>query len=762
MLPGWEKACLELEQADHREAAETLYRVAHNLKSGGAAVGLTELSAFIHHVEDELTKFLAGKLERSPQLIRLFFDVHTTLTDWMTQLRTDAQYIPKDRIEGVHQVINTLSGSQTSGATMSETPPAENAGENTIEPPAVSATSESTAPKDSPTAAPTPATAPVQVAPPAVVAENKPTPTNAKPTESVRVASNKLDMLIQLVGELSTQQAIVWHGRQNGMLHSKSCDNAIQLIQKNSKDLQLLALTLRMQPLQSLFQRLERAGRDLARAQSKKIDIVCKGEHVELDRAVIERISEALMHVIRNAVDHGIEDPVARFDANKPPTATISLEGSQEPGGILITIRDDGRGLNTERILKKALERGLVSPEQKFSEAEVQRFIFLHGFSTAEKVTDISGRGVGMDVVKTAVQSIGGSISVASQNGAGTTFSISLPTTLSIVDSLILEVSASRYAIPVQDVSEIVDLGSYKMENAASRGRLLSLRKSLIPVEHLSEHLPPCHQLSKPLTEKNSPAQNSIQTALIVRAGTDCLAFQVDRILGQQPVSVRPLPGGLDTVAGYTGGAILGDGDPCIILNLPALVRRHLERIGGQHESRNAHNAITNSAAEGSEDHHQSAHLIFHVGAHILATPLLSVREILSEISCDKLLGVPPHVVGCIDIRGQVLTVMDLGMMLSLPPAPPGGPFVVIDVDGEAFALIVDRIESVSDLVVTHLTPSVSENGASLRGICGLARYRDQVISVVDIAYILKEFKHLSAQAQTTGHEFKTPTLEAS
>lgn len=728
ILSDWEKACFNLELGNQTEATESLYRGAHNLKSGSAAVGFADFSTFIHKVEDLLSSLLTGRIQSSPAHVRFFLDVHTVLITWMAGIRTNTSFIPLDIKAKAEQDLASLTSTGS---------PADAAPDVIAGGPAGQQTS------STPPSIPVPPPTSVAATDALTTDSAKDSTKSTRPMESVRVPANKLDFLIQLVGDLSTQQAILWHGWQNGTLSSKSCDNAIQLTQKNCKELQGIALSLRMQPLEPLFQRLERAARDLARKQGKKIDVKAHGDHVELDKVVIERVTEALMHVIRNAIDHGIEDPKTREDLGKPPVATLRLEGSQEPGGIVVRISEDGRGLNLDRILKKAIEKGLARADQSYSDAEIQRFIFLPGFSTADKISDVSGRGVGMDVVKTAVQSIGGGISISSTEGRGTTFSISLPTTMSIVDSLIIRADGNSYAIPLQDVAEIIDLSSFRLETAASKGRMLSLRSMIIPVEHLREHLPKTAHRPNPRAVALEKRSDSIQPALLIRAGTDTLAFQVDHVVGQQSVSIRPLPGGLEALPGYTGATILGDGDPCVILNLPALARLHIERIDAEvraqirrtHEAqRDATDIRPVSSSETAstlpEQPPELRHLVFQVHPKTLATPLLSVREIISDVPYSEVIGLPDHVLGRIDLRGQILPVVDLGRSMRLRSEKASGPLIVVDTPTQSVAVVVDRIEAVADLVV-------SDAGQSTQ----IARYRGELITTFDLKSISDDLR---------------------
>ena len=726
ILAEWERSCLEYEQTQNGEAAESLYRCAHNLKSGSAAVGLSEFSAFVHHIEDVIAKLLNGSVQSSPEMVKLFLEVQSILMTWCAKLRDDSSFVPKEA--KIAQVAKPAAKVSDADLIIQQFE-AESAAFASADPvPSQHVSSD------------TPMAVEERPAP-----EVKATHSSSRPIENIRVAANKLDMLIQLVGELTTQQAIIWHGRQNGSLTSKSCDNAIQLVQKNAKDLQTLAMSLRMQPLQGLFQRLQRAASDLARAQDKKLDVVLDGDHVELDRAVIERITEAMMHVVRNAVDHGIEDQVSRFDANKSLAATLRFEGSQEPGGIMIRVIDDGRGLNLERILKKAIEKGLADPKKTYTASEIQRFIFAHGFSTAEKVTDVSGRGVGMDVVRNSVQEMGGTIGVSSVAGKGTTFSISLPASLSIVDALIITANANRYAIPVQDVTEIIDLSAFQATQSSSGGRLLSLRDVVIPVECLDEHLPQSAVLA---SKVSNDIQQNIKPALLIKTGRHSLAFEVDSIIGQQPVSLRSLPRGLDKIPGFTGGAILGDGEPCVILNLPELVRRRAERFDKSGSEEIDHDAADMMRED--EDATRVRSMVFRVRDSQLSTSLLGIREILSEYRLSPVASALAPVLGCVDVRGQILTVLDLGYLLGMPrltseEAQQNQPLLIVEAGLTTIALMVDRIESVADLDVSDgsATPDDQafnpiKTNLNLKGT--VAKIGERLVPVIEFQHMLSTF----------------------
>jgi two-component system chemotaxis sensor kinase CheA len=770
-LALWEKSCLDLEKDQSMEAREELYRSAHNLKSGSGAVGLTEFNELVHKVEDLISKVLNGQIPPSPQTIKIFLQTHSTLVTWIEKLKAGENHHPVTDIQTIFREVSHLlqePNTTVPHITIPETQAIDVSPAalllRSLQQPEIAA--ESTAPRsDSQATEEQPAKVVAVDAIPAP-ATHEARAHNSKSQESIRVAAAKLDQLIQLVGELSTQQAIVWHGRQNSSLNSKSCDNAIQLIQKIAKDLQSLALSLRLQPLQSLFQRLERTGRDLARSQEKKIDVVMRGDYVEVDRTVIERIADAMNHVIRNAIDHGVESPAERQQQGKKASATLCIEAVQETSGVMITVTDDGRGLNTEKIQKKAIERGIIKSDANLASQDIHRLIFHAGLSTAEKITDISGRGVGMDVVKNSVETIGGSIHVSSQEMQGTTFAITLPATLSIIDALIISMHGSRYAIPVQDVSEIIDTHQSRIEAVPGYGRLLSLREKLIPVDLLAEHLPKRQKFEATACLAKSEALTAmIRPALIIRGGAELLAFEVDSILGQQPVTVRRLPQLIATIPGYTGGTILGDGDPCVILNLPALVTKHFDRInqGASQGSVNRLENLSDQKLEASNDI-ENRFLVFEFHHREFAVPLLNIKEILRNQFCEPLVGAASHVIGCINVRGILIPVMDIGVILGLPAMEGvGDTDIVIHDEQMCFALRVHRVEAVTHIqaLESRLTEKHQEIIPGLYGYMGTGIHDGRPVLMLDLRQTVRQWEEAQL-AHLSQHKLVGNMLEVS
>ena len=564
-LVQWERACLDLETDPSEEVYHSLFRAAHNLKGASRSVGLEEFGSFVHLVEDVITRIMKNELELSSEILSILLDVQVFLTDWTDQLRTNASYIPNEN--WIHEKLRILGKPTTPNRAPATTIKIDN-DEDDLEALFAQAKAEAERSKVTPQETQQPlSTQPKAQPKQSESAKSESVRPGRTSDETVRVAAHKLDELIQLIGELTIHQSIVFQGRRTGNLQQKFFQNAIMLSNKIIKDLHTTALSLRMQPVQSLFQRLERVAKDIARTQGKNISIVLAGTDVELDKSVIERITDPLVHVIRNAVDHGVENPQARINAGKTPTATITIKAVQDASVVNITVSDDGRGLNTNKVKLKALEKGLIKEGDTLSDKEIQNLIFLPGFSTAEQVTDISGRGVGMDVVMRAVLDLQGTIDVASIEGSGTTFTVTLPTSMSIIDGLVVKVRDLRYVVSMHELTEIIDLSNYPIERSGANGQMISLRGGVIPLEPLRKYI----QTSDTSAGEEKTRQGI--PALVVRNGSNLIAFEIDDVLGQQSVVVRPLNEQMSSLGGFSGSTVLGDGEPGMILNLSEIAR---------------------------------------------------------------------------------------------------------------------------------------------------------------------------------------------
>jgi two-component system chemotaxis sensor kinase CheA len=302
---------------------------------------------------------------------------------------------------------------------------------------------------------------------------------------SIKVDTGKLDHLVDMVGEMVIAQSLLRHNPELTSIRNPRLHSIISQLSGMTSDVQKTAMSLRMMPVGQLFQRMGRFVRDLARKASKRVELTTSGEDTEIDRQIIEELADPLMHMIRNSVDHGLERPEERVAAGKNPVGRVTLAAQHQAGQILIEIADDGRGLNSEKILRKARERGLVAPGAHLSDAEIHNLIFEPGFSTADKVTDVSGRGVGMDVVKRNLAKLRGRIEVLTTPGQGTRFLLKLPLTLAIIDGLVVGVGRERYIVPIHSVLEMLRPAREAVSTVQGKGEMVLVRDSLLPIVRL-------------------------------------------------------------------------------------------------------------------------------------------------------------------------------------------------------------------------------------------------------------------------------------
>jgi two-component system chemotaxis sensor kinase CheA len=383
----------------------------------------------------------------------------------------------------------------------------------------------------------------------------------------VRVRTDRLDRLIEMVGELVIAHTMV---EQDETLTS---GGNLHLVRKTShmgkivRELQDLSMSMRMVPLRATFQKMARLVRDVSQKMGKDVHLVTEGEDTEIDRNMVDAIGDPLVHMIRNAIDHGVEAPDQRAAAGKPPRGTVRLSACHSGGNVVVTVADDGRGLDRRVIADLAIERGLIESDKGLSDSEVFGLIFEAGFSTAETVTDVSGRGVGMDVVRRNVESLRGRIEISAEKGHGSQFSLQLPLTLAITDGMLLRVAAERYIIPTSDIIVSVRPQRKDLASVAGKGLMVTFRNAQIPVFRLAR-----------LFGIEGAVEDPTEGLLVViSAREDRYALLVDDILGQHQIVAKTLGEGVGKVAGVSGGAILGDGRVGLILDageLGALGRR--------------------------------------------------------------------------------------------------------------------------------------------------------------------------------------------
>lgn len=381
-----------------------------------------------------------------------------------------------------------------------------------------------------------------------------------KESRFVRVDAEKLDKLINLVGELVIAGAgasLLARASQNEALYE-----ATSTVSSLVEDIRDGALRLRMVPIGDTFVRFQRVVRDVSHELGKNIELKISGADTELDKTVIEKIGDPLMHLIRNAMDHGIEAPAARVAAGKSPTGTLALNAYHDSGSIVIEITDDGAGLNTERILQKAIERGLVPAEAQLSKQEINNLIFEPGFSTADTITNLSGRGVGMDVVKRNINALRGTVDLYSERGKGTTVRIRLPLTLAIIDGFLVGVGEASYVVPLDMVQECIELSESVQQRSSEMSHYINLRGEVLPLVFLREYF----------AASGSPGRR--QNVVVVKTAGQKAGLVVDELQGELQTVIKPLGKLFSTLNSISGSTILGSGEVALILDIPSLIQQ--------------------------------------------------------------------------------------------------------------------------------------------------------------------------------------------
>lgn len=379
---------------------------------------------------------------------------------------------------------------------------------------------------------------------------------------SIRVDIDKVDRLVNMVGELVITQAMI--AAQSADIsfeeHPKLV-HGINTLSQHTRELQEAVMAVRMQPVKSVFSRMPRIVRDLSTQLKKDIRLEMIGETTELDRTVIEQLSDPLTHMIRNSVDHGIDTPENRVAAGKPAQGVIRLSAEHAGGKILLKISDDGRGINREKVLRKAKEKGLLAQDAELSNLEIDNLIFMAGFSTADVVSNVSGRGVGMDVVKRNIEALGGTINILNNPGNGSTFLVSLPLTLAILDGMIVKVGGEKYIIPIGSIIETMRPKQDEVRKIADANDLINVRGDFVSILYLY----------KVFDIKNAEKNPSKALVVLVESGMEKFGLVVDELIGQQQVVIKSLEENSDAVLGISAATILGDGKVALILDISKL-----------------------------------------------------------------------------------------------------------------------------------------------------------------------------------------------
>ncbi len=538
-LQNIETGVLTLEESPaDKETLNSIFRAFHTFKGGSGFLNLAPINKLAHELESLLEQARQHKIKITSRVIEIILAGGDTLKRFVDAMDLQVSgavpvapiVIPTTEI---HERIARFLSSSEEPAASSEKVPAESQTEYIQRP-----------------------------------TERNPMG-KAVPPAMVKVDTCKLDSLIDMVGEMVIAQSLVSQDSELKSISSQRLARNLALLATATRELQRTAMSLRMVPIRNTFQKMTRLVRDLSMWSGKPVELVLSGEECELDRTIVEEIGDPLIHLIRNAVDHGIEKPEVRAAAGKPAVGTIHLSAFHHGGSFVVQLRDDGGGLNCEKILRKAIAQGIVAPDADLSEKEIFALIFAPGFSTAEALTDISGRGVGMDVVRGNIEKLRGKIEIESTLGEGATFSMHLPLTLAIIDGLIVRTDEERYIIPTLSVRESIRPAASMLSTVTGRGEIVNVRGNLLPLLRLRTWL-------TGVPDTSDPTQGVI---VVVEGEGVARGVLVDELIGKQEVVIKSLGETFQNNSMLAGAAILGDGRVGLILDVNALAHARLPQL---------------------------------------------------------------------------------------------------------------------------------------------------------------------------------------
>lgn len=578
LLDDSEQAFLALESDKHNaDLMNQIFRLAHNLKGTSRAVGFGDVAEFTHEFENLILQLKEGKLEITDSIVSLLLECndHVSIMIRMLNMDLNSRFDSKEIIE---KILSALSGKLTVAAkpaVVVEEQPEENFSEeisaediallqsfeDNLNAPAEVLSmeqkekrAESFFPSEK-TAAPVAVAAPIEgvvVADPKKAAAVK----GNNEDDSIRVSLARVEMLNNVVGELVIIQTVLNQHREE--IENPLMLKSLSQLAKLSKEIQNISMSLRMVPLKQTLQKMQRIVRDTSKALDKKVILELVGEETEIDKTVLEHLADPLVHIVRNAVDHGLESTAERLAAGKGEAGVVTIKALHEGNNLVIEISDDGKGINAKVIREKAIEKGVISANATLSEEEIVNLIFHPGFSTKSEVSEISGRGVGMDVVKTNIEKLSGEVKVITEIGKGSKFKVVLPLTLAIIEAMITKIGDERYIIPLGQVYESLSPTPDIVHHVNGVGDCLKIRGEVIPLFKISK------ALQRNLNEK--PLHEQI--AIIVNTNERSFAVLVDDILHQQQVVIKKLGEEIKNQKGFMGSSILGDGRPAFILDL--------------------------------------------------------------------------------------------------------------------------------------------------------------------------------------------------
>ncbi len=716
------------QEPNNAKILDNIFRLVHTIKGTCGFLNLPRLETLAHAAESLMGKFRDGMPVTSDAVTLILFTL-----DRVKEILAELERHQREPDGNDQDLIRSLDQMSQRVAPVKPAPmaSAKTVGtlapqtlERALRPGEVSLDDLERAFREAP--GPAPATPVVAPAKP-VVAPAKPAP---EPTEkddddrgegrianqSIRVSLETLETLMTMVSELVlTRNQLLDIVRRHPESEFKV---PLQRLSNVTAELQEGVMKTRMQPIGNAWQKMPRIVRDLSAELGKDIELEMHGADTELDRQVLERIKDPLTHMVRNSADHGLETPAERRAAGKPEIGTIRLSAYHEGGHIIIVVADDGRGLNTERIREKALLAGLATEAEldKMTEAQIQKFIFVPGFSTATKITSVSGRGVGMDVVRNNIDQIGGSIDVNSIKDEGLSFIIKIPLTLAIISALIVETDGDRFAIPQLSVIELVRVHA-KSEHRIERikdAAVLRLRNKLLPLVRLKT-------LLKLGADEAMPEKGFI---VVTQVGAQTFGIVVDGVFHTEEIVVKPMSSKLRHIGMFSGNTILGDGSVIMIVDPNGVA----QEIGTSATSSAHARAETAADAAGKAVVDTTSLLVFRAGSPVpKAVPLALVTR-LEEVDCRKIeLSNGRHM---IQYRGQLMPLVRANDDVRIK-ADGAQPLLVFADDGRAMGLVVDEI---IDIVNERLDIQVGGDGA---GVLGSAVIRGQATEILDVGHFL-------------------------
>lgn len=716
------------------EALAGVFRTIHTIKGTCGFLGFNKLEKVAHVGENLLTRLRDGQLTLNPEITTALLSMVDAIRKMLSEIESSGQDGSNDYPD-LREALTRLQSGQPGGAAQPLKQQKNLAKAPEIAPEPAPAKVGDPEPKPLPnTGTPNRSAAaePTREQEPAAGAA-APNKARDATIETIRVAVNLLDKLMTLVGELVL-------ARNQLLQFSNSVDSTglhaiCQRLNLIASELQEEVMKTRMQPIGNIWSQFPRTVRDVALGCGKQVNIEMEGKETELDKTIIEAIKDPLTHLVRNSVDHGIELPEVRVKAGKDPAGRLILRAFHEGGQVNIEISDDGGGLNRDRIRQKAIERKLVTSDQaaRMSEREISNLIFLPGFSTAEKVTNVSGRGVGMDVVRTNVEKIGGAVDVQSTPGHGTTVRIKIPLTLAIIPALVVNCGGEGFAIPQVNLLELVRLEGEQVQTGIEMvhgAPVHRLRGRLLPLVYLRREL----QLS---AQHDDSAENGAVNIVVLQADERQFGLVVDAIGDTEEIVVKPLRKQLKTVKTFAGSSIMGDGKVALILDVLGLAQR--ASVISEARDRSVVEKAAEAANSGPEK--QTFLLFSSLGESRMAIPL-NILDRLEEFPVAQIEMSGTQWVT--QYRGQILPLIRLNVVLEerrhklqgLQALPPAGTspvqVLVLNYEHHIFGLVVDKILDIVEDRAEVKTP------ATRACVLYSVVIAERVTELLDIAAIVK------------------------